>query len=88
MKFQHYDLGNLSQGQSVEVSLRGNAANVLLLDNINFSRYKNGQGYKHYGGHITTSLTRLPIPSSGRWHIAIDLGGYGGSVNSAVRVLG
>ncbi|HDZ3742551.1 TPA: DUF1883 domain-containing protein, partial [Vibrio cholerae] len=88
MTFVHYDLGILSQGQFVEVTLQGNAANVLLLDSRNFSQYKNGKAYKYFGGHITTSLTRLPIPFSGRWHVAIDQGGRAGTIKSAVRVVG
>ena len=87
MESTHYDLGQLSKGQVVEVTLRGNAANVLLLDNSNFSNYKNGRPYKYYGGNMTTSISRLPIPNAGYWHVVIDLGGHSGSVESRVQVL-
>ncbi|MGV8803492.1 MAG: DUF1883 domain-containing protein [Polaromonas sp.] len=87
MKFTPYDLKQLKQGQAVEITLKGNAANVLLLDSINFSNYKNGRQYKYFGGHMTTSINKLPIPSSGHWHVVIDLGVYAGSVESSVRVL-
>ncbi len=40
MKFTHYDLGNLSRGTTIEVTLQGNAANVQLLDSSNFRNYK------------------------------------------------
>lgn len=87
MKFTHYDLKQLQQGQVVEITLKGNAANVRLLDSANFSKYKQGHEHKYYGGHMTTSINSLPIPHGGHWHVVIDLGGYGGSVESSVRVL-
>jgi hypothetical protein len=87
MQFQQYDLGQLSGGEIVEVTLRGNAANVLLMDSTNFQSYKSGRSHNYYGGHVTRSPYRLTVPQSGRWFVAIDLGGYSGSVSSSVRVL-
>lgn len=87
MKFTHYDLNFLQKGKVVEITLKGNAANVLLLDSINFSHYKNGRQYKYFGSHMTTSTSKRPIPNSGHWHVVIDLGGYAGSVESSVQVL-
>ena len=88
MQFQHYDLGILSGGETVVVGLEGNAANVLLLDSNNFSTYRQkGTGYKYYGGHVQQSPFRIRVPHSGHWHVAIDLGGYGGTVKSTVRVV-
>jgi hypothetical protein len=84
--FTHYDLGQLDVGKVVEVSLDGTAANVRLMDSLNFSAYRAGQRHQYFGGHLTRSLARLPVPSAGHWHVAIDLGGYGGSVRSGVRV--
>lgn len=87
MDFVHYKLGSLSKGQIVKVILKGNAANVLLLDNSNFNNYKNGRKYSYYGGHATRSPVIIPVPRSGIWHVAINLGGHGGRINSAVNVL-
>lgn len=87
MNFTHYDLKQCQKGQAVEVTLQGNAANILLLDNLNFQKYRNGKDYKYYGGHVTTSVSTFPIPHTGHWHVAIDLGGYGGSVHSSVRMV-
>lgn len=86
MNFQHYDLQFLKAEQVVEIKLSGNAANVKLMDSTNFSCYKNGRQHKYYGGHVTSSLTKLRIPSTGYWHVAIDLGGYQGTVRSSVNV--
>ena len=87
MKFTHYDLKMCTQGQIVEVSLSGNAANVQLLDSSNLQKYKNGRQYQYFGGHMTTSISQIPIPHNGHWHVVVDLGGGGGSVKSSVRVI-
>ena len=87
MKYQSYDLGQLRGGEILEVTLRGNAANVKLMDSSNFSNYKSGRRHTYYGGHVTRTPHRISVPSSGRWYVTIDLGGYSGSVSSSVRVL-
>lgn len=85
MNFVHNDLGYLEAGQIVEVTL-ANAANVRLMDAGNFSNYRRGQQHRYYGGHVQQSPFRLQVPNSGHWHVAIDLGGYGGAIRSSVRV--
>ena len=87
MQFQQYDLGQLSGGEIVEVTLRGSAANVKLMDNSNFQSYKSGRKHTYYGGYVTKSPYKLPVPRSGRWYITIDLGGYSGRISSNIRVL-
>ena len=87
MKYTVYNLGNLEKGNIVEVTLQGNAANVLLLNSSNYNNYKNGRRYKYYGGYVKSSPYRIVVPSNGRWFVVINLGGYGGQVRSAVRVL-
>ncbi|MBA3988147.1 MAG: DUF1883 domain-containing protein [Idiomarina sp.] len=87
MKYTHYDLKVCQQGQTVEVTLDGNAANVLLLDSANFQNYKNGRKYQYFGGHMTSSVSQLPIPRTAHWHVVVDLGGFAGSVRSSVRVI-
>ena len=87
MKYTVYNLGNLEKGNIVEVTLKGNAANVLLLNSSNYNNYKNGKRYKYYGGYVKSSPYRIVVPSNGRWFVVINLGGYGGQVRSAVRVL-
>ena len=87
MQFTHYDLGQRNGGEIVEVTMSGNAANVRLLDASNFQSYRAGRNHRYYGGHATRSPVRLQIPSSGHWHVVVDLGGYPGSVRSGIRVL-
>lgn len=87
MNFTHYDLGVLAGSEMVEVTLQGNAANVRLMDSANFSAYRAGRQHHFYGGHAARSPVRLQVPTAGHWHVAVDLGGYGGSVQSSVRVV-
>jgi hypothetical protein len=87
MNFQRYDLGQLRGGEIVEVTLKGSAANVKLMDSSNFSSYKSGRKHSYYGGYVTRSPHKIPVPRSGHWYITIDLGGYSGTIRSAVNVL-
>ena len=86
MKYSVYDFGVLEKGQIVEVSL-SSAANVCLLDAINYNNYKNGRRFRYYGGLVKKSPYRIAVPSHGHWYLTIDLGGYSGSVRHSARVL-
>lgn len=85
MNFLHYEL-DLAIGDVVEVTL-DRQANVRLLDQSNFDRYRRGQQHTYRGGLVTQSPLRLASPSAGHWHLVVDLGGYGGSVRASVRTL-
>lgn len=87
MQFIHHDLGYRRAGEIVEISLSGNAANVRLLDNANFTSYRNGRRHQYIGGLTRRSPVRLQIPRAGAWHLVVDLQGLRGSVRSSVRVL-
>jgi hypothetical protein len=87
MKYQSYDLGNLSGGEIVEVTLSGNAANVRLMNSSNFQSFKGGRRHKYYGGHVNRSPVRLQVPNAGHWYVTIDFGGYSGKARTSVNVL-
>lgn len=87
MQFVHNDLGMLHGGEVVEVTL-SSQANVKLMDSSNFANYRHGGQHRYFGGHAKQSPFRLQVPGAGHWHVAVDLGGYGGSVRAGVRVLG
>ena len=86
MQFLRYDLGFLSGDAVVEVTLT-EAANIRLLDSINFSQYQNGSQHNYHGGLATRSPVRLPIPHSGIWHVVVDLQGLANSTSASVRVI-
>lgn len=87
MKFWYKDLGHRSSGEIVEVNLKGQTANVQLMDSSNFSSYKNNRNYRSIGGAWKTSPIRWQIPRSGHWYVTLDFGGFSGRVNWSVNVL-
>lgn len=86
MEYLHKEL-DLSEGDVVEVTLAGNAANVFLLDTINFQNYQSRRPYSYYGGYVRTSPYRIQAPRPGRWHLVVDLAGGAGRVQASVRVI-
>lgn len=88
MKFQQFDLGHQKRGAIVVVTLRGNAANVRLLDSSNLSSYKNGKRHRYYGGLVKRSPHRMVVPHDGRWYVTIDLQGMrpGARVSASVEI--
>ena len=86
MHFIHTDLGNRRRGEIVEVTLT-RAANVRLMNTSNFNNYKNGRKHKFHGGLAKRSPTNIAIPSSGHWHLTVDMQGLRGSTEASVRVL-
>jgi hypothetical protein len=86
MDFLHYDLNQLGGGDVIEVTL-DTAANVRLLDDLNFNGYRSGQQYTFFGGYVKQTPYKVRVPHGGHWHLVIDLGGYAGQVKSSVRVL-
>lgn len=87
MNFTHFDLGRKERGQIIEVTLQGNAANVRLMDSSNFQGYRNGRRHTYHGGLVQRSPIRLTVPSSGHWHVTVDMQGLRGSVKTSVRTL-
>lgn len=87
MNFNHYSLGQVRQGDIVEITLSGNAANVRLMDSSNFSAYRNGRPHRYTGGLAQRSPVRLMVPHTGQWHVAIDMQGLRGQVRSSARVV-
>ncbi|WP_368670566.1 DUF1883 domain-containing protein [Myxococcus sp. AM011] len=86
VKFLHYEV-DTSDGDEVVVALSGNAANVRLMDTLNFSSFRRGRRHSYLGGHFTRSPAVLRPPHGGHWHVVVDLGGYRGSVHATVRVM-
>ena len=85
MNFLHQEF-EVGADDVIEVTL-DHAANVLLMDSDNFASYKRGQSYRYHGGYVSFSPYRISAPRSGHWHLVIDLGGYGGTVRAAARIL-
>lgn len=86
MNFLHSDLGHRQRGDVLEVTLtRG--ANVRLMDSSNFSKYQRGAAHRFHGGLAKRSPVRIAIPSSGRWHVVVDMQGLRGSTRAGFKVV-
>ena len=85
MNYLHFPI-TASAGDTVVVSL-DSQANVRLLDSINYSRYCRGERHEFYGGLAQVSPFRLRVLGTGEWHVAIDLGGYSGTVRAGVQLI-
>jgi hypothetical protein len=86
MNFLHSDLGLLPAGSVVQVQLDA-AANVKLLDPSNFEHYRRGESHHYYGGQARRSPVRIPVPATGHWHLALDLGGASGTIRHSIAVI-
>lgn len=82
MKFLHYD-SFLDRGEAAIVSL-DSQANVMLMDDVNFSAYRSGRSFRYFGGLAERSPVRLVAPHTGHWNLVVDRGGYAGSVRVGV----
>ena len=87
VKFTHYKLGHVASGTVVEVTLKGSAANVRLMDQSNFNNFKAGRQHRYQGGLVTRSPIRLQVPRSGTWHVTVDMQGLRGSARSSISVI-
>jgi hypothetical protein len=76
----------LDRGDLAVVTL-DSQANVMLMDDINFSAYRSGSSFRYHGGLAERSPVRLPAPHAGHWNVVVDLGGYAGSVRAGVSFL-
>jgi hypothetical protein len=87
MEFAEYDLGQLEQGQVVEITLSGSAANVRLMDFSNLTAYRNGRQHSAYGGLMQRSPARIVVPQSGHWYMTVDMAGLRGQTRASYRLL-
>ena len=70
----------------VIVTLDGQA-NVLLMDDANFSSYRCGRSTYYVGGWATRSPVRLSPETRGHWHLVVDMGGRAGSVRAGIQLI-
>jgi hypothetical protein len=86
MDFLHHQF-EAGPDDVIEVML-DRAANVQLLDPLNYENYREGRTFRYEGGgYATETPVRLHPPRLGTWHVVIDLGGGAGSVRATARVL-
>ena len=85
MQYGHQKM-SLNAGDVVSVTL-DKQANVILLDDTNYSRFRSGREYKYFGGLATQSPANIVAPSTGGWNLIVNTGGSGGSVRYSTQVI-
>lgn len=84
MRFLHWDI-QAGPENVVRVEL-DHAANVILLDDINFSAFRRGSRYRCFGGYYEKTPVRIVPPHEGSWHVVVHFGAYTGSVNASMSL--
>ena len=87
MNFAYYKLGHQQRGNVIEVTLSGSAANIRLLNSSHYQNYRAGRRHSYHGGLAKRSPATLTIPSSGTWHLVVDMQGLQGRVKSSIRII-
>lgn len=62
----------------------GVGANVFLVNDQNYKRYRRGDNFYYYGGHFTGSPVVIRPPTPGAWNVVVDLGGAAGTISASV----
>lgn len=90
MRYAYRDLGSFAEGSTAIVRWSGGAADVLLLDPVNFAKYRDGRDPVRYaaGGRFARAPAELTIPKDGRWYVVADLHGYSKDARPTVEVMG
>ncbi len=86
MNYLHWKIDAPAQGATVVVTLKGVESDVLILDRMNFDRFRRGNSFQYFGGHYKRSPARLRIPSAGEWY-AVVIPSLGGKIEASVQVL-
>jgi hypothetical protein len=85
MRILHWDI-QAGPDNVVRVEL-DHAANVILLDDINFSAFRRGSRYHYFGGYYKQTPVQLVPPREGSWHVVVHLGCYAGRVNASMALI-
>lgn len=73
-------------GRTVRVEI-DTQANVMLLDDVNYSHYKSGLNFRYDGGFYKTSPALIDVPHTGNWNVVIDLGGGSGTIRHSIEII-
>lgn len=77
---------HLDRGDIVRITI-DRQANVMLLDDFGYNDYKSGRQFRGVGGNYRTSPINIAAPSTGHWHVVIDLGGGSGTIKHSINVI-
>lgn len=72
MKYLHRALGSLAGGARFEVTLRGAAARVCLIDDENYPAFLDGEEFEYHGGFHDVGTVVMEVPYDGYWYLVVD----------------
>ncbi|PQM26381.1 DUF1883 domain-containing protein [Sphingopyxis lindanitolerans] len=76
----------LDAGNRVRVDC-DHQCNVLVMDDHNYSLYRRGQSFRHFGGFFKRLPAVVSVPNGGNWNTVIDLGGGRANIRYAINYL-
>jgi hypothetical protein len=85
MYYLHYLL-DLSTHDVIQVTLN-RAAYIRVMDDENYTLYRQAKHYKYFGGLAEGSPANLKPPYPGHWHLCVDLGGKEGELDAVVHIV-
>ena len=77
--------GNFKKGDILSIII-DRKVNIYLMDNINFTRYKNNNSCEYYSSASNNSPYNITVPRTDHWFIVIDLGGGTGILTYSIKV--
>lgn len=80
-----WDLGDVTAGSSVVITLWGAESDVFLLSPENLARLRASEPFSFVGGHYQGSRVRLLVPTAGHWHVAV-VPGPAGAVEASIQL--
>jgi hypothetical protein len=83
---QEWELGAVSAGSWVLVTLWGASCDVMLLTPTDLERFREDRPFSFVGGHFQGTRVRLVIPTSGEWHVVV-VPGPTGPVEATVELM-
>ena len=87
MNYLDFDLGYLTGGEIVTVTLSGVESDVMLMSGSDVRRFAAGGQFNYWGGHYSRSPAKIAVPSVGDWHVVV-VPGLGGRVKASVSISG
>ena len=86
MKYFHSEV-IIDEGDAIRVSLQGTEARVMIMDDSNFRRYRNGSRFEFAGGRYRRSPAIIRPPRGGHWNVIVHHESYTESVEAVVSVI-
>jgi hypothetical protein len=82
MQFAH--MGEHLDAGDVAVVQCSHQCNVLLMDDVNFQRFRRGERHTYHGGFYKHFPAQIRAPSSGHWNIVLHLGGASATIRHSI----